>query len=540
MALAIGIDSYAHFKGLSGATTDAWAITAMLAQKGKFDVTTIADPATGADLRAGIAKFVAGLQPGDHVVIYYAGHGIQSNGVNYLVPPDLPASESSLPKLALTVNALLADVGKKAPGVTILILDACRDNPLGGGGAAGLASMQSSQLGSNTWIEFAAEANKTAADGKFMEQLIVELQKPGLPINEVFQNVRSRLNRVTQGGQVTLSLNKLEINFYFIPGEAVSADSALATLQRAAEALPQGDLGQTRAVEALVGSGRSLAGTDLLQGLPLVKARLDGAQLSTARMIGTNLNGAQLQGADLSGANLAMTILNGADATKATFARASLIFTEATGANFTGVNAEDSNWLAARADTGIFAGAHLQRAGFMFANLRGANFNGAHLEGAFFVGSDLTGATFEGATLDNTDFTGAIVSGVKLTPAQIKHACETTLDGLGPGMFARSFGVTITEVIPSTRFDGGYEYRDFLNKRYPFNLESNGLPACRKRELKERIWYPVWSSSRGEQVKTDGGLNISQKLMQQAGRRASVRDRVEQHFAWLWKTQQGK
>jgi len=539
MALAIGIDSYAHFKGLSGATTDAWALSAVLAQKGKFDVTTIVDPATGTDLRAGIAKFVAGLQPGDHVVIYYAGHGIQSNGVNYLVPPDLPASESSLSKIALTVNALLAEVGKKSPGVTVLILDACRDNPLGGG-TAGLASMQSGQLGSNTWIEFAAEANKTAADGKFMEQLIVELQKPGLPINEVFQNVRNRLNRVTNGGQVTLSLNKLEINFFFIPGEAVSADSALATLQRAAEALPQGDLGQTRAVEALIGAGRSLAGTDLLQGLPLIKAQLDGAQLSTARMLGTNLNGARLHGANLSGANLAMTTFSQVDATKATFAGASLTFTDATRANFTEVHAEDSNWFAALAEKSLFAGAHLQRAGFMFANLRGANFNGAHLEGAFFVGSDLTGATFEGATLDNTDFTGAIVSGVKLTPTQLKNACETTLDGLGPGMFARSFGVTIIEVIPNSRFDGGYEYRDFLNKRYPFNLESNGLPACRKRELKERIWYPIWSSSRGEQVKTDAGLSISQKLMQQAGRRASVRDRVDQHFAWLWKTQQGK
>ena len=539
MALAIGIDSYTHFKGLSGATTDAWAITAVLAQKGKFDVTTIVDPATGAGLRAGIDKFVAGLQAGDHVVIYYAGHGIQSKGVNYLVPPDMPANESSLVKMGLTVNALLAEVGKKAPGVTILMLDACRDNPLGGG-TGGLASMQSSQLGSNTWIEFAAEANKTAADGKFMEQLIVELQKPGLPINEVFQNVRGRLTRITQGSQVTLSINKLEINFYFIPGEAVSADSALATLQRAAEALPQGDLGQTRALEAMIGAGRSLAGTDLLQGLPLIKATLDGADLSTARMLGTNLDAARMQGANLSGANLALTILNGVDATKATFARASLIFTDAKGANFTGVHAEDTNWLAARADEGIFAGAHLQRAGFMFANLRGANFNGAHLEGAFFVGSDLTGATFEGATLDNTDFTGAIVNGVKLTPTQIKQACETTLDGLGPGMFARSFGVTVTEVIPSSRFDGGYEYRHFINKRYPFNLESNGLPACRKRELKERIWYPVWSSSRGEQVRADAGLNISQKLLQQAGRRASVTDRVDQHFAWLWKTQQGK
>jgi uncharacterized protein YjbI with pentapeptide repeats len=535
MALVIGINSYLHFEGLSVAARDAWALTGVLKERAKFTVTTVADPPSAVALRTRIDAFIAALQPGDIVVIYYAGHGIQSKGHNYLVPPDLPAEEASLERMGVPVDAVLGDIRKKSPALTVLMLDACRNNPLGG--APGLASMEA---GPNTWIEFAAEAGRTAADGAFMTQLLAELPKPGLPLNDVFQNVRGNVKRQSGGKQNTLSISNMEVNFYFVPGEASSPDDALAALQRAAESLPRGDVGQTRAVEALIESGRSLAGTDLLQGLPLVKGTLDGAQLAKARMIGADLTGASLKKIDLSGANLAMTIFNRTDVTHGIIDGATLMFVDADEANFTAARAADTNWFAARAEKGTFTGANLQGAGFMFANLRGARFDGAQLEGAFFVGSDLTGASFKGATLGNTDFTGSIMDGVAMTPAQIKQACETTTDRLDPNAFARSFGVTVIESIPNQRFDGGYEHRRFLDKRYPYNLESNGLPACRNRDLKERVWYPIWESQGAEHVRNDVGMQISHKLMQQTGRRAAVRDRVEQHFEWLWKTQQAR
>lgn len=532
VALIIGIDSYVHLKGLTEATRDAWAITAVLKEKAKFSVvTTIADPASAAELRAGIDAFIAAIQPNDAVVVYYAGHGIQSKGRNFLVPPDLPANEATLEKAGIPVDALLTGVQKRSAALTILMLDACRNNPLGG--EAGLARMEP---GPNTWIEFAAEAGKTAADGAFMRHLLAELPKPGLPLNEVFQNVRSRLKQQSgAAAQNTLSINNLEINFFFVPGERVSGDDALATLKRIADELPRGDMGQRRAVESLIQAGHSLSGTTLLQGLLLAKAALDGGQLSRARMKGTDLSEATLRKADLSAADLQLAVLTGVDASGASLEGASISFGDAA-ANFTGVRAADSGWFGVRAERAVFTNAQLQRAGFMFANLRGANFNGAHLENAFFIGSDLTGATFDGATLENTDFAGAIVDGVTLTPTQLKNACESD----EAGSVTESFGVVVMEVIPNSRFDGGLEYSRFLDQRYAYLLPSNGLPTCRKRELKDRVWYPVWHSARGEHVRRDVALQVTQKFLEQAGRRAAVRNRVDEHFAWLIKTQRGR
>ena len=540
MALVVGINAYDHFKGLVQAVPDASSLGAMLKEKANFTVSAVMDPATGAELRAQIDRFIRSLQPGDTVVVYYAGHGIQSQGRNYLVPADLPADESSLQKMGVAVDALLGEIARKSPALTVLMLDACRNNPLGGG-TSGLASMASTAIGPNTWIEFAAEPNRTAEDGAFMRQLLAELPKPGLSLSDLFQRVRGNLAQASKGEQRPLSTNNVTINFYFIAApETARNDSSMATLERIAQAMPRGDAGQKNAVETIIQSGQSLSATTLLQGLSLTSARLDGGQLSAARMMGTDLTGASMKGIDLSSANLAMAILNRATAPDAALDGAGLSFVDADSIDLTAARAAGTNWFAARVPKGIFKDAQLQRAGFMFANLRGANFDGARLNGAVFVGSDLTGATFEGATLDNTDFTGSIMNGVKLTAAQMKQACETRREGTATGAAGERISVTIMEVIPNPRMDGGQEYRSFFGKTYHYNLETNGLPACRPREFKDDVWFPIWRSRFGEHIRSDAGLRVSQKFLDQAGRRSAVVDRIEQHFEWLWKALEGK
>ena len=207
---------------------------------------------------------------------------------------------------------------------------------------------------------------------------------------------------------------------------------------------------------------------------------------------------------------------------------------------FAGTNASDTNWFAVRAQKATFTKAVLQRASFMFADLRNAVFDGANLRGAFFIGSDLRGASFNGAILDNTDFTGAIVDGIQLTPDQIRSACETPMPAMTPGQFAYAFSLALVEVIPNQRFDGGYEYARFIDAQYPFDLLPNGLDACKPRDVTEGRWSPVSRVPSGDRIRTDASARLSHKLLQQPGRRAAVRERVEQHFAWLWQMQKGR
>ena len=499
------------------------------------EVADVMDPLTAEDLRAGIDNFIASLNPGDTVVIYYAGHGIQSKGRNYLVPADLPASESSVLAKGLAVDALLADVRRKAPGLTLLMLDACRNNPLAVG-ASGLASMESTAIGTNTWIEFAAEPNKTAEDGAFMRHLLDELPKPGISLSDLFVNVRRSLLQTSKIGQSTRSTSNITVNnFYFIAGDAVRVESPMSVLERIAETMPRAEAGQTKAVETIIRSGQSLAATPLLQGLSLTKAQLDGARLSEARMMGADLTGASLKKADLASANLALAVLDRANVNESRLEGAAFTFADAEGTDFSGARAADARWVAVRAPKVVFRNADLRRAGFMFADLRGAAFDGASLAGAVFIGSDLTGATFENATLDNTDFTGSVVDGVSLTPAQMQGACETPRSAGG-----ERISITVFEITQNANVSGGQDYRTLVERAGSYTLETNGLPTCRRREVKDGVWYPIRQSGGREHIRGDLALRLSEKFLSQAGRRTAVRNRVEGHFDWLWKALRGQ
>jgi uncharacterized protein YjbI with pentapeptide repeats len=553
IALVIGISEYEAFGPLKQATTDAKAVgDALGGEAAGFVVTRLIDEPTPATvLRRKLDEFVASIERDDVVLIYYAGHGIQDGNANYLIPDDFPKS-GTLKTHAINVNELLKRVAARAPQVKILVLDACRNNPLATNGPSGLAEMDSAAYGPNTHVEFAAGKGQTAKDGVFARHFAAELARKGANLDEVFRRVRDKVRADTSGAQTTYSSSQMTLNFFFVSVALPDAGSALATLERAAATLPLGDVGQTLAVESLINEKRSLAGTELLQGLSLVKGTFNAGDFSSARMTASDLSGASLRASDLSKANLSFTKLNGTifDSTDSTCASAkgepggkgctkldgaTLSFADASEAGLAGVHASDSNWFAVRGEGIRFAGAILQRASFMFADLKKAVFDGADLRGTFFIGSDLRGASFKGALLDNTDFTGAIVDSAALTRDQVSRACETPPPPFQPGQFAYAFSVLMIEVIPNTRFDGGFEYARFVDKQYPYDLLPNGLAKCKPRNLPDGAWYPIWQTRGEDQIRTDVAERFPQKLLQQAGRRAAVRTRIDDHFNALWK-----
>lgn len=158
-------------------------------------------------------------------LFYYAGHGIQSKGNNYLVPVDADiASEDELASRAYNVNEVLEKMDSAKNPINIVILDACRNNPFGRSfrsSAKGLAQVEAVQ---GTYIAYATAPGKTASDGTgrnglYTESLLKALSQPGLKLEEVFKKVAYEVSERSGKEQTPWGLSSLLGDFYFNPTE---------------------------------------------------------------------------------------------------------------------------------------------------------------------------------------------------------------------------------------------------------------------------------------------------------------------------------
>ncbi|MDR1277210.1 MAG: SUMF1/EgtB/PvdO family nonheme iron enzyme [Treponema sp.] len=140
--------------------------------------------------------------------LFYAGHGVQSGGVNYLIPVDANIqSENFLRQRTVSLQTLLDELNNAGNELNIVVLDACRDNPFGWsrGGSRGLQVV--SNQPADSIIVYATSAGSTAADGTgrnglFTTHLLTNLKKPGLEVNEVFRLTGADVRRASEGAQI--------------------------------------------------------------------------------------------------------------------------------------------------------------------------------------------------------------------------------------------------------------------------------------------------------------------------------------------------
>jgi uncharacterized caspase-like protein len=135
IAFVVGIDKYDNLapqQQLQRAVNDARSVGAALAPLG-FEVVS-AENVGRAIFNAQWQKFLDTINPGDTAAVYFSGHGVEIEGLNFLLPRDVPnvsfGRQEQLKRESLSVSELLLDLRKRKPQVTVLILDACRDNPL--------------------------------------------------------------------------------------------------------------------------------------------------------------------------------------------------------------------------------------------------------------------------------------------------------------------------------------------------------------------------------------------------------------------------
>jgi formylglycine-generating enzyme required for sulfatase activity len=245
VALVIGNSKYTgDLPRLTNPDNDAELMAATLKKLG-FQVVKVQDADLNQMKRA-IQDFGTKLTSAGKDAVglfFYAGHGLQISGSNYLIPVNAKIEKSADADLeAIDANLILKQMEFAENSLNIIILDACRNNPLSRGmrsASGGLAKMDA-PLG--TFIAYSTAPGETAADGNgknspYTAALTKAMQKPGIAIEEAFRDARVDVLNSTNREQIPWESSSLTGAFYFAPGKATAASAAPA-LAPAASAAP--------------------------------------------------------------------------------------------------------------------------------------------------------------------------------------------------------------------------------------------------------------------------------------------------------------
>jgi carboxyl-terminal processing protease len=248
VALVIGNSNYGGDLGvLPNPANDAMLMAKTLRQVG-FDVIEVED-ADQRKMKRAIVDFgdkLSAAGSGSTGLFFYAGHGLQVGGDNYLIPVHADIKkESDVDVEAVPVDLVMKQMDFAASAVNIVILDACRNNPLSRGFRSvtrGLAEIKTKPLGS--FISYSTAPGEVAADGNgpnspYTAALAEAILRPGLDLEEVFRTVRKSVLQATNQKQIPWDSWSLTDPYYFVPPSAAPQPLALPGEASAAPATPQ-------------------------------------------------------------------------------------------------------------------------------------------------------------------------------------------------------------------------------------------------------------------------------------------------------------
>jgi uncharacterized caspase-like protein len=231
LALVIGNGAYLNATPLNNPPNDAKVVAKTLRDIG-FEVIEGTNLDRGGMERA-VRDFLRKAPEARVTLLYYAGHGMQVDGRNYLVPVDAKlAAPSDLPFETLELDKVLAGLDDEARA-NIIVLDACRDNPLARSFAGKLGATRSAAVpaglagyatvGTGTLIAFATAPGQTALDGvgvnsPFTSAFIKHVRTPGIEVNQMLTRVRVEVATATKNRQVPWANSSL-LGEVYLAGE---------------------------------------------------------------------------------------------------------------------------------------------------------------------------------------------------------------------------------------------------------------------------------------------------------------------------------
>ena len=224
VALVVGNSDYALIPPLANPANDAALMAETLRAVG-FEVIE----AKNAD-RRGMARAIRDFgkrlrRAGPDAVglFYYAGHGVQAAGTNYLIPLGAPVEdEADLEIEAVSASWVLGQMESAGNALNIVILDACRNNPFKGAFRAATRGLARMNAPSGSLVAYAAAPGQVAADGvtdnsPYTAALVAAMREPGLTLERVFKRVRVAVEAATGEQQTPWEESSLKGDFYFVP-----------------------------------------------------------------------------------------------------------------------------------------------------------------------------------------------------------------------------------------------------------------------------------------------------------------------------------
>jgi outer membrane protein assembly factor BamD (BamD/ComL family) len=254
IALVIGNDSYQKIRPLQKARNDASAMARELKGAG-FEVLMHHDLDYRAMVKA-VETVANRITGGDQVVVFFAGHGVQIRSGSYLLPVDIEASsELEVEKTAYSLDDLMARLHEARAGFTLVMVDACRDNPIRSngrsiGGARGLAPVEPPK---GQMVVYSASRGQQALDsmgaadanpnGVFTREFVARMRQPGVRIEDLVRDVQESvetLARTISHEQRPAIYNEARGNFYFFGPTTVQVQPQATTRSRTLEEIEDG------------------------------------------------------------------------------------------------------------------------------------------------------------------------------------------------------------------------------------------------------------------------------------------------------------
>lgn len=264
VAFVLGNGAYVHTDPLAKPKNDAKQFRNALHRLGftvfpdrGYDLDTV-------DLRKQLDAFIKATTKCRVALVYYSGHGLQINGVNYIVPIDADIDSDEFIESLVSIQKLISRVSRP-DSETVIFLDACRDNPFAinlntsrerRASAKGLAPPAALSTGQGlaqiseggesivgpTYIAFATAPGEVAGEGHgeisiFTEGLLTHIQTQDLSIDNLMRRVTKYVGKMTEDQQKPWSLSSLDTPFYFYPGSLIWLNSSLIAITAIAAAI---------------------------------------------------------------------------------------------------------------------------------------------------------------------------------------------------------------------------------------------------------------------------------------------------------------
>ncbi len=238
IALVIGNATYLHQSKLPNPARDAKSVAEKLEQLG-FSTVWLEQDLNRDELRRKLIDFGDEAASADWALLYYAGHGIEIGGTNYLIPVDAELKRDKLVRIEAVPLSEVMEAVESAKQLRLVILDACRNNPFIPGmmrsgdvsraAGRGLARVEPNK---GTLVAYAARDGQLAADGSgdnspYVSALLKHMGTPGLEISLMFRRVRDAVLEETGGGQEPFTYGSLPgVEYYFNPGQGEAPEPA--------------------------------------------------------------------------------------------------------------------------------------------------------------------------------------------------------------------------------------------------------------------------------------------------------------------------